>query len=150
MNEFEQRAAQVFQRITAGEKDPYRPSDEPVPAPAMDPTLSEHDQGFLTGYRAAQAKDARYGLQLADLVLSMDMATEKGLRARELARKVQEQSSESPAELALRSLASWLGVGGYNAIWVDAEVFESRIREAINEQRNAAPLPPVPGQEGGE
>lgn len=35
------------------------------------------------------------------------------------------------AEDALRSLASYLSVGGYNAPTVDASVFESKIREGI-------------------
>lgn len=38
---------------------------------------------------------------------------------------------ESPAEMALRSLAAWLGVGGYNAPTVDAKVFEAKIRDGV-------------------
>jgi len=38
---------------------------------------------------------------------------------------------ETPAEEALRSLACWLGVGGYNAPTVDAKVFETKIREGV-------------------
>lgn len=38
---------------------------------------------------------------------------------------------ESPAELALRSLASWLSAGGYNAPTVDAKVFEEKIRWGV-------------------
>jgi hypothetical protein len=38
---------------------------------------------------------------------------------------------EHPAEEALRSLASWLGVGGYNAPTVDAKVFEQKIRDGV-------------------
>jgi hypothetical protein len=38
---------------------------------------------------------------------------------------------ECHAEEALRSLACWLGVGGYNADKVDAEAFERRIREGV-------------------
>lgn len=46
----------------------------------------------------------------------------------------EEVVEESAAEMALRSLACWLGVGGYNATSVDAKVFEERIREAVNDQ----------------
>lgn len=35
------------------------------------------------------------------------------------------------AEDALRSLACWLGVGGYNAPTVDAKVFEEKIRDGV-------------------
>lgn len=73
--------------------------------------------------------DGRYALQLADLILSMDMTTEKGQRARELARKVQEEWHESPAELALREIAFALGVGGYNAPFVDAQQYKTKILE---------------------
>lgn len=76
-------------------------------------------------------KDSRYALQLADLILSMDMATEKGQRARELARKLQEQCDESPAELALREIACFLGVGGYTAPYVDAATYRDKIIEEI-------------------
>ncbi|MEJ8837625.1 hypothetical protein [Ramlibacter sp. AN1133] len=43
------------------------------------------------------------------------------------------QPEESPAEAALRSLACWLGVGGYNAPTVDAALFEEKIREGVLE-----------------
>lgn len=39
---------------------------------------------------------------------------------------------ESPAEQALRSLASFVGSGGYNAPTVDAAEFEAKIREGID------------------
>jgi hypothetical protein len=39
---------------------------------------------------------------------------------------------EHPAEEALRALACWLGVGGYNAPSVDAEAFKRKIMEAVN------------------
>jgi hypothetical protein len=39
---------------------------------------------------------------------------------------------EHPAELALRSLACWLGAGGYNAPTVDAKVFEEKIRWGVD------------------
>jgi hypothetical protein len=45
---------------------------------------------------------------------------------------------ETPAEQVLRKLASWLGVGGYNAPTVDAEVFHEKIVWAIN-NLSAAP-----------
>lgn len=43
----------------------------------------------------------------------------------------EELYEETPAEEALRSLACWLGVGGYNAPAVDAKEFEAKIREGI-------------------
>jgi hypothetical protein len=43
-----------------------------------------------------------------------------------------EVREESPAEEALRALACWLGVGGYNAPTVDAEVFKRKIMEGVN------------------
>lgn len=39
---------------------------------------------------------------------------------------------ETEAELALRSLASWLGAGGFNAPKVDAKVFEKKIRDGVD------------------
>jgi hypothetical protein len=41
------------------------------------------------------------------------------------------ERAETPAQEALRSLASFLGVGGYNPPFVDAEVFEKKIRDGI-------------------
>lgn len=38
---------------------------------------------------------------------------------------------ETPAESALRSLASYVGNGGYNAPRVDAKVFEDKVRSGI-------------------
>jgi hypothetical protein len=38
---------------------------------------------------------------------------------------------ETPAEMVLRKLACWLGVGGYNAPKVDADVFHRKIVWAI-------------------
>lgn len=48
--------------------------------------------------------------------------------------------TEHPAELALRSLAAWLGVGGYNAARVDAKVFEAKIRWAFENLQQTRPL----------
>jgi hypothetical protein len=85
---------------------------------------------------AAREQEAHpeHARALAEHILSMDLATEKGQHARALARKVLEGEDESPAELALRSLASWLGCGGYNATAIDAEVMEQRIRDAVSRQ----------------
>jgi len=50
----------------------------------------------------------------------------------EMSDKMRESfEEECHAEEALRSLACWLGVGGYNADKVDAEAFERRIREGV-------------------
>lgn len=40
--------------------------------------------------------------------------------------------NEHPAEEALRSLACWLGAGGYNSPTVDAKVFEEKIRWGVD------------------
>lgn len=39
--------------------------------------------------------------------------------------------NETPAEMVLRKLACWLGVGGYNAPKVDAEVFHRKIVDGV-------------------
>jgi hypothetical protein len=39
---------------------------------------------------------------------------------------------ETPAEMVLRKLACWLGVGGYNAPTVDADLFHDKIVAGIN------------------
>ena len=41
--------------------------------------------------------------------------------------------NETPAELVLRKLACWLGVGGYNATKVDADLFHQKIVYGIHE-----------------
>jgi hypothetical protein len=86
----------------------------------------------------AVAPHAEFARLLAEQVLHMDMVTDRGIRARELARQVLDANEESPAELALRSLASWLGAGGYNAPTVDAKAFEEKIRWGVEEVRRAA------------
>lgn len=40
--------------------------------------------------------------------------------------------NETPAEMVLRKLACWLGVGGYNAPTVDADLFHRKIVGGIN------------------
>lgn len=52
-----------------------------------------------------------------------------GLLAAQLG--LEEAGEESEAQAALRSLACWLGVGGYNAPTVDAKVFEQKIRDGV-------------------
>lgn len=80
---------------------------------------------------SAAISPAEHARLLAEQVLSIDMVTERGLKAKELARAVLGEAQESPAELALRSLASWLGVGGYNASAIDAKTMERRIRDGV-------------------
>lgn len=41
-------------------------------------------------------------------------------------------ANETDAEMVLRKLACWLGVGGYNADKVDADVFHAKIVDGIN------------------
>lgn len=48
-----------------------------------------------------------------------------------LADKAQQTTEETDAEMALRSIASWLGVGGFNAPTVDAKAFEQKIYEGV-------------------
>jgi len=50
---------------------------------------------------------------------------------------------ETPAEIALRKLACWLGVGGFNAPRVDAEQFHDKIVAAIQEL-DRQPVAPAP------
>ena len=40
--------------------------------------------------------------------------------------------NESEAEMVLRKLACWLGVGGYNAPAVDAKLFHEKIVDGVN------------------
>lgn len=47
-------------------------------------------------------------------------------------------------ENALRSLACWLGVGGYNAPTVDAKVFEEKIRNGVQDFAHPAPVQDEP------
>jgi hypothetical protein len=42
------------------------------------------------------------------------------------------RADEHPAEEALRALACWMGVGGYNAPTVDAEAFKRKIMEGVS------------------
>ena len=53
---------------------------------------------------------------------------------------------ETPSEMALRAIASYLGVGGYNAPIADAEAFQTKIIEEIGalsaRSRDAAKKPP--------
>lgn len=53
-------------------------------------------------------------------------------------------SDEHPAEEALRKLACWLGVGGYNAPTVDADLFHRKIVAGIEDLRKNA-AQPAPG-----
>jgi hypothetical protein len=53
---------------------------------------------------------------------------------------------ETPAEMVLRKLACWLGVGGYNAPTVDADLFHDKIVAGINylvESASSPQSPPV-------
>lgn len=75
------------------------------------------DDSFMRGYRFGH-RDARHAAaELAAAALS--------------AAPAQEPAVEHPAEEALRSLACWMGVGGYNAPTVDAKLYEQKIREGV-------------------
>lgn len=52
--------------------------------------------------------------------------------------------NETPAETVLRKLACWLGVGGYNAPTVDAELFHRKIVDGVQSLlRDAPPAQPL-------
>jgi len=53
---------------------------------------------------------------------------------------------ETPAEMVLRKLACWLGVGGYNATTVDAEAFHRKIVEGVQMLVASASAPAAPAQ----
>jgi len=53
-------------------------------------------------------------------------------------------ADETPAEQVLRKLACWLGVGGYNAPTVDAEVFHEKIVWGINHLLGESRPSPAP------
>ena len=62
---------------------------------------------------------------------------------------------ETPAEMVLRKLACWLGVGGYNAPKVDAEAFHRKIVEGVqmllagqSQSERAEPVGPCSQCEG--
>lgn len=58
-------------------------------------------------------------------------------------------ADETPAESVLRKLACWLGVGGYNAPTVDAEMFHRKIVDGIL-QLTARPAPAEPPMDASE
>jgi hypothetical protein len=77
---------------------------------------------------------------LAEQVLHKELATERGKRARELARQVLDTAHdvhEGECAAVLRNLASYLGAGGYNAAAVDPQVFREKIMWGIEEVRRA-------------
>lgn len=114
---------------------------------------SGYTQGYLRAmmleFAALMNKDARplapvaAAWVLADHVLHLNMVTPAGLRARELARQVL-ASDDAPHEGecadVLRSLASFLGAGGYSAPAVDPKVFHEKILWGIEEVRKEAAL----------
>lgn len=53
---------------------------------------------------------------------------------------------EAPAEMVLRKLACWLGVGGYNAPTVDADLFHRKIVDGIESLLAAAKTMPAAAQ----
>lgn len=56
-------------------------------------------------------------------------------------------SGEHPAEEVLRKLACWLGVGGYNAPTVDAELFHRKIVDGIEMLLASAAPPAAPPEQ---
>jgi hypothetical protein len=96
------------------------------------------------GYVPAQEQPApavpSAAVLLAEQVLHMELATERGKRARELARQVLDTAHdvhEGECAAVLRNLASYLGAGGYNAAAVDPQVFREKIMWGIEEVRRA-------------
>lgn len=91
---------------------------------------------------------------LAQAVSLMDMITPLGLRAKHHARAVLNiaehgPTRESEAEQVLREIAAQLGVGGYNAPAVDAQLYREKIldglqmfAQACRLERPAVPLAP--------
>lgn len=55
--------------------------------------------------------------------------------------------NETPAEMVLRKLACWLGVGGYNAPTVDADLFHKKIVDGVQLLLAAQPLERAAQQE---
>ena len=103
----------------------------------------------------AEAKPAEpvpsQAVLLAEQVLHMELLTERGKRARELARQLLAQAHdvhEGECAEVLRSLASFLGTGGYNAPAVDPAEFRKKILWGIEQMRSpevpaAAPAAPA-------
>jgi len=80
---------------------------------------------------AGEAWNRRATLLLPDDVAKLISETQARL-IRQLVAALESQSRERfDAESVLRSLASWLGNGGYNAETVDADVFERKIRYGV-------------------
>ena len=79
---------------------------------------------------------------LAEQVLHMDMVTERGIRARDLARQVLDTAHdvhEGECAALLRELASYLSAGGYNAPAVNPQTYREKIIWGIEQVRAAAP-----------
>ena len=79
---------------------------------------------------------------LAEQVLLMDMVTERGNRARDLARQVLDTAHdvhEGECAALLRELASYLSAGGYNAPAVNPQTYREKIIWGIEQVRAAAP-----------
>lgn len=125
-----------------------------------EPPNGEHWEGFAArrivaalAERAAvpaqvvEAAIPSAAVLLAEQVLHMDMVTERGLRARELARQVLNGSHdvhEGECAGVLRDLASWLGAGGYNAPAVDPKVFREKIVWGVQQLAGSAALTAQP------
>lgn len=68
-----------------------------------------------------------YGLRVAEYAAAV---MTKGAALLDAAAKLREE--RDAAHEALRSLACWLSVGGYNAETVDPVAFEQKIRDGVN------------------
>lgn len=103
----------------------------------------EHWRHFAELAAAWGAKQAQQTTDPLGFQIRRAIAAEDELRAtkqtlehayaalQKVADKAQQTTEETDAEMALRSIASWLGVGGFNAPTVDAKVFERKIYEGV-------------------
>lgn len=90
------------------------------------------------GASQAQQTTEPLGFQIRRAIAAEDelRATKQTLEhayaaLQKVADKAQQTTEETDAEMALRSIASWLGVGGFNAPTVDAKAFERKIYEGV-------------------
>jgi hypothetical protein len=117
--------------------------DEPAPNPTELGRTIDAAAGMLrtlsarvAALEAERAAVPSAAVLLAEQVLHMDMVTERGVRARDLARQVLDTGHnvhEGECAGILRDLASMLGAGGYNASAVDPAVFREKILWGINQ-----------------
>lgn len=108
---------------------------------ALDLTHDKHAVAALAAY--ADACEATHPLLAADLRQRYALAHERATHAaaptidplqnpKRPGYFMNYGPDETPAEMVLRKLACWLGVGGYNAPTVDADLFHDKIIDGVN------------------